>query len=236
MAKDYLTYNESLNLQLGELGFKRKNMNRFIRKSGDVIQILSFTHHTNGEQNVRYYDIMVHIEIPQITELSQAIGVSYGGFGQQICYCVPGGHYDAYRWRVETYDADKTIKTVIDRMVNEIIEVAIPHFFEKYDTIDRIVKALEDQTLRLGVIKRQLLPLLYLSQNRKQTAFNFMHEELKLLSTIKEEDDRKLSKGYELPGFKRKVPWVNIRYTEYLQYVNRVTEFIDSHQDEKFEE
>ena len=94
MTKDYLTYNENLNLRLGELGFKRKDMNRFIRKNNDVVQILSFTHHTNGEHHVRYYDITVHNEIPPVTELSKAIGVSSGGFGHQICYCIPQGHYD----------------------------------------------------------------------------------------------------------------------------------------------
>lgn len=228
MTKDYLTYNENLNLRLGELGFKRKDMNRFIRKNNDVVQILSFTHHTNGEHHVRYYDITVHNEIPPVTELSKAIGVSSGGFGHQICYCIPQGHYDAYKWRIATCDSDKIINSVIDQMIYEVEEIAIPYFFNRYDTIDSIVTALEEDTLCHGVIKRQLLPLLYLVQKRYQAAICYMDEELKNLSTITEEDDRKLAKGYELPGFKRKSPWVNTKYIEYLEYAKRISEYLNS--------
>ena len=113
-------------------------------------------------------------------------------------------------------------------MIYEVEEIAIPYFFNRYDTIDSIVTALEEDTLCHGVIKRQLLPLLYLVQKRYQAAICYMDEELKNLSTITEEDDRKLAKGYELPGFKRKSPWVNTKYIEYLEYAKRISEYLNS--------
>ena len=231
MARDYLTYNDKLNQQLNMFGFKRKNMNTFIRKCSEVDQILSFTHHTNSEHYVKYYDIMVEVDIPAIAELAKKVGVvCSSGFGRQICYCIPGGSYDSYKWRIANSDEESVILGVVKDMISQVRNYAIPYFFDKYSTIDIILRSVEKNKLihdmlRMG--KNRMLPLLYLINGQSEKALDFMDNTLHELSLYTEEDAMKLRKGYELPGYKRTTPWVNKDYINYMDYVSKCKAYID---------
>lgn len=184
MKWKYITYNDRLTSKLNNLGFKRKNMNSFVKYDNDARQELFFCHATHYEHHVRYYSIGVHIEYPALIKLATEMDTYTYGIGVDLGYLMPQNEY--HEWRCTENDSERTLTKIADDMILNVTKYAIP-FFNRFSTLNSFMKGLEGEELRNRTNCKYSLPFVYLALGDKERALEYIQEILKMLQDTPKE-------------------------------------------------
>lgn len=146
--KKYISYNQRIIDHLAARGFKRKNMNFFVRKiNEDITQSIIFGHSTQGRAHAKYYDVRVCIELPKVLKTAKELDIPISRvalFSSNIGELMNPSSY--LEWLVTEDSSESYDNGVVDSILEHIDRYAIP-LLDKFCTVSSIVEGIKKRGL-----------------------------------------------------------------------------------------
>jgi len=142
--KKYISYNQKIIDHLAARGFKRKNMNFFVRKiNEDITQSIIFGHSTQGRAHAKYYDVRASIELPKVLKTAKELDIPISRvalFSSNIGELMNPSTY--LEWLVTEDSSESYDNGVVDSILEHIDRYAIP-LLDKFCTVSSIVEGIK---------------------------------------------------------------------------------------------
>lgn len=226
MKEKYITSYDSLTNHLMKFGFRRKNANFYIRESTESLQRLFFTHATHSERFVKYYTIQLKINYPQIESLAKEMGLFSYGMAVNIGYLTPNRNF--LEWRVAESDSEDYILDIIENMCMNINNYALP-YFEKYSTLEGLLKGIDNQELQNRLDYRFCQPFLYYLLGDKKRAIDSLDTILKSIKAHSQLMDDK--QNYSISSNDHVGHLQNKDLQVYMEFTSKFKDFVDESSD-----
>ena len=175
MELKYITYSEQLCKKLAKLGFTRKGIGTFLRRSNGFEQTLGYGHSAHIPHTRDYY-IMVGLECLELAKLGMDLGVYTAGvWGVTIGQLTPRNNFQ--EWHVENSASEEDVRDVVSEMVNLIETYAVP-FLDKHSDINEVLYEIEEGNNFFIGDRDYNLPLIYYMIGKKDYAISYLISEM----------------------------------------------------------
>lgn len=146
--KKYISYNQRIIDHLASRGFKRKNMNFFVRKiNEDITQSIIFGHSTQGRAHAKFYAVRASIELPKVLKTAKELDIPILLtllFSSNIGELMNPSTY--LEWLVTEDSSESYDNGVVDSILEHIDKYAIP-LLDKFCTVSSIVEGIKKRGL-----------------------------------------------------------------------------------------